>query len=140
MLILLRFAIPYFCLLSLANAALGSQNKSLKVFQGRLNLYTVSKQDSGPIQVREYNNTQGKVFAVTWKGANTPDLKETFGTHYEDFNAAIKKAKETHRGHGPLKISYKNLHIELSGKMRAVRGRAWLLSDLPQGVTPNDLQ
>ena len=140
MLNLLRFSLSIICVLPMAKASLGSQSKSLKVFQGRMNLYSVSNQDSGPIQVKEYNNPQGKVFAVTWRGANIPDLKETFGAHYDDFNAAIKKAKEKHRGHGPLQITYKNLHIELSGKMRSIRGRAWLLSELPQGVTSNDLQ
>jgi hypothetical protein len=87
--------------------------------------------------IREYVTPGGKVFGVSWTGPTIPDLAQLLGTYNAEFQTAIR-AKRGRRSsavvHNP------DLVVESSGHMRAFRGRAYLNSMLPSGVTEDVVQ
>jgi hypothetical protein len=87
------------------------------------------------IQVREYSSPAGIVFAVTWKGAMIPDLKQLLGTYFSTF----QQAGAQHTGHGPLLISRPDFVMQSSGHMRAFAGMAYAPALVPSGVSVTDL-
>ena len=95
--------------------------------------YTVHEMtsDDGTV-IREYVTPAGKVFGVAWTGPTIPDLTHLLGAYNAEFQTAMR-AKRGRRSsavvHNP------DLVVESSGHMRAFRGRAYLNSMLPAGVT-----
>ena len=88
--------------------------------------------------VQEFVGTDGVVFAVTWKGAFQPNLKELLGSHFTTMTNAAQSRPMA--GNSQLSVSANDVVILSSGHMRSVSGRAWIPSLLPSGVTPDDIQ
>jgi Protein of unknown function (DUF2844) len=87
--------------------------------------------------VREYVSFGGKVFAVTWRGPQMPDLQQLFGNYFGTY----KGAAETMPGrHGPLIVNQPGLVVESGGHMRAFSGRAYVPQLMPQGVTADEIK
>jgi hypothetical protein len=86
--------------------------------------------------VREYV-AAGTVFAVAWKGPTNPDLQQLLGVHY---------ARYQNMSQNPRLIQRQTAHIdevmgiEVGGHMLARTGHAWLVKQLPAGVSPSDIQ
>jgi hypothetical protein len=87
--------------------------------------------------VREYAGMDGNVFAVTWRGPFMPDLRQTLGRYFDTYAAAAKAARAD-RNH--LQIEQSDLVVQVSGHMRAFKGRAYLPQAIPGGVSLGDLQ
>ncbi len=87
------------------------------------------------VQVREYLSPAGIVFAVTWKGAMIPDLRQLLGTYFSTF----QQAGAQHTGHGPLLISRPDFVMQSTGHMRAFAGLAYAPSLVPPGVLVTEL-
>ena len=87
--------------------------------------------------LREFVAPSGMVFAVTWQGPIRPDLRQALGQYFEPFVSA-PRAKFADRRH--LQIQQGDLVVQMSGHMRALFGRAYLLSAIPSGVNVGDLQ
>ena len=87
--------------------------------------------------VREYVTPGGKVFGVSWTGPTIPDLTQLLGTYNAEFQSAIH-AKRGRRSSAA--VHNPDLVVESSGHMRAFRGRAYLNSMLPSGVTEDVVQ
>jgi len=93
--------------------------------------YTVVQRqlDSGTT-VREFVDSTGAVFAVSWSGPFLPDLKELLGVHFGSIASHG-------RGRGPersrLAVQDTDAVIVSEGRMGAFEGRAWLPSRLPAG-------
>ncbi len=102
--------------------------------------YSVFERKEGTVNVKEFANSSGKIFAVSWKGKTHPEIEALMGEHYSLYRESLRKAKQTQRGFGPLRVSHKNFHLELAGRMRAVQGRAWLEEEIPQGVNTYDIR
>jgi hypothetical protein len=96
--------------------------------------YTLHEMQSATgIKVREYVSSSGTVFAVGWKGAYPPNLKQLLGSQYQQYEQAMKTST-THAGHGPVTIRLPNLVVELSGHMGDYFGRAYIPDKLPAGT------
>jgi hypothetical protein len=87
--------------------------------------------------IREYVSQAGKVFAVTWKGPTLPDLQQTLGAYYDDYQTA---ANTPHIGHRHLSIDRSDLVIHSNGRMRAFYGSAYVPALFPPSFTIADIQ
>jgi hypothetical protein len=130
-----------------AGATLGGSAESVVTDQSKLHAkravvdrqnYTVHEitRDDGTV-VREYVTPAGKVFGVSWTGPTIPDLTQLLGPYNTEFQTAIR-AKRGRRNSAA--IHNPDLVVESSGHMRAFRGRAYLHSMLPGGVTEDAVQ
>lgn len=84
-------------------------------------------------KMREYINSEKKVFAVAWSGISHPELKQVLSAHYDEYVQAAKKQKRIH-GKRFRVVKSKNVTLILSGHMRNLKGKAYLHSGLPLGV------
>ncbi len=92
--------------------------------------------------VREYVSPAGVVFAVSWYGPSMPDLQQTFGTYFTQFQAAVqaRRAQQPHlRGHNHLEIRTPSLVVHAMGHMRQYFGVAYVPALLPTNVSISDL-
>lgn len=102
-------------------------------------VYTVSQStlDSGTV-VREYSNTQGIVFAVSWNGPTLPDLRTLLGDKFAVMTSSAGKRPKA--GHSQLAVNQSDLVIVSSGHMRAFAGHAWIPGALPAGFDTNVIE
>ena len=100
--------------------------------------YTIHEitSDDGTV-IREYVTPAGKVFGVSWTGPTIPDLAQLLGTYNAEFQTTIH-AKRGSRNAAVVRNS--DLVVESAGHIRAFRGRAYLNSMLPSGVTEEVVQ
>jgi hypothetical protein len=102
-------------------------------------VYTVSQStlDSGTI-VREYSDTGGTVFAVSWRGPTLPDLRTLLGDKFTAMTgAAGARAKA---GHSQLALARPDVVIVSNGHMRAFAGHAWIPTALPAGFDTTTIE
>ena len=101
--------------------------------------YTVSQitLPTGTV-INEYVSSDGKVFAVTWKGPAVPDLQQTLGTYFAAFQAA---GAVPHGGnHHQLTVRQDDLVIQTGGHMRAWNGKAYVPSLLPPNFSLDEIK
>jgi hypothetical protein len=122
-----------------ALAALGGDAASVEVDRASLrgteevraaSGYSVHDIATATGTVHEYLTPAGKVFAVSWKGTKTPDLKQMLGSSYE----ALQQAQATRpasREHRRLAVETPTLVVQSSVYLRTAMGRAWLPAELP---------
>lgn len=93
--------------------------------------------------VREYVSSSGVVFAVSWNGPAMPDLKQTLGTYFTQYQTAVttQRAQATHRGrgHNHLEIRGPSLIVHAGGHMRQYFGVAYVPSLMPPNLSISDL-
>ncbi len=129
-------------------ASLGGNESSVGADQAQLKgrmLRTVRAQnyDVHEIQastgtvIREYVSPAGHVFAVTFQGATLPNMQQVMGTYYDQYVRAAQARGVTH---GPLVIREPGLVVQITGRMRALRGRAYVPEMVPTGVTVEAIQ
>ena len=137
-LLMLTFSFP-------ASAVLGGDESSVatdmvqmkatvKVTPGDAFAVHEVKTAGGPV-IREYVSPAGRVFGVAWQGPSIPDLHQLLGTYFQPYSAAAQAAKAGHPGRRPLNIQLPGLVVQTGGHMRALYGRAYDPSLLPQGVS-----
>ncbi|BBU27288.1 hypothetical protein BTHE68_10220 [Burkholderia sp. THE68] len=95
--------------------------------------------DAHGIVVREYIDSSGDVYAVSWRGPAMPDVQTLLGTYFETFrqgaNASVGEA-----GLHTARVAQGDLVVENRVRLREFSGRAWLAGDLPPGVNTTDIQ
>ena len=92
--------------------------------------------------VREFVSPAGVVFAVSWYGPSMPNLQQTFGTYFTQFQAAVqaRRAQEAHfRGHNHLEIHTSSLVVHAMGHMRQYFGIAYVPALMPTNLSVSDL-
>lgn len=100
--------------------------------------YTVhTMQTDAGTTVREYANTAGTVFAVTWQGPVKPDLNQLLGQYFSDFQ---QQAAAGRIGRRRMKVDKPNVVILSEGRMRLLAGKAYLPQAIPAGVNVDDLE
>ena len=130
-------------------AAIGARKITKKV----AGPYSVQTLDTGGTLVREYVAANGVVFAVTWKGIVTPDLKSILSGYYDEYAAAKsvqasatsaivskaerKRVRATNRRQEVIQTS--RMTVRRGGHMRAWRGKASVPSLIPEGVNVESL-
>lgn len=82
--------------------------------------------------VREYTDASGLVFAVSWQGPFQPNLKALLGSHFQRLQAA---GRQPHPDRRRLAVREPGLVIESAGRMRALRGLAYLPEQTPAGFS-----
>ena len=102
-------------------------------------VYTVSQStlDSGTI-VREYTDTAGKVFAVSWTGPTLPDLRTLLGSKFTALTDAT--GRRTQAGHSQLALNQSDVVIVSNGHMRSFAGHAFIPSAVPAGFDTTTIE
>jgi Protein of unknown function (DUF2844) len=142
-LLVLSFSFP-------ASAVLGGDESSVatdmvqmkatvKVTPGAAFAVHEVKASSGPV-IREYVSPAGRVFGVAWQGSSIPDLHQLLGVYFQQYSEAAQVAKAGHPGRRPLNIQLPGLVVQTGGHMRALYGRAYDPSLLPQGVSADTVR
>lgn len=104
------------------------------------NGYTVHNIDGeGGLRIREYANSDGRIFAVSWEGPALPDLSQLLGAYFPTFKqAALERRRSGARG--PVAIAEDDLVVQSGGHMRAYSGRAYVPSLMPPHITIDEIQ
>jgi hypothetical protein len=102
--------------------------------------FTVHELTNEGIQIREFSDLQGKVFAIKWKGNTHPDLAPLLGSFYPEFEQLSKKKLTPKIRTSNSVITGKNVTVEKYGHLRNAQGRAYLPKNFPAGVSLNDIQ
>jgi hypothetical protein len=89
--------------------------------------------------VHEYTTRQGTVFAVSWQGQLPPDLAQLFGNYYKQYQDAAA-ARSRPGMHRQLNIANPDFVVESTGRLRSFRGKAYVPSLVPAGVSVAALQ
>jgi uncharacterized protein DUF2844 len=102
--------------------------------------FTIQEINSVDLAVREYVSGD-TVFAVAWRGKRPPNLVSLLGTYFHEYQEASAAAAST----GPVRrggtrIQASHVVVETGGHAGDVRGRAYIPSLLPSGVTPEMIQ
>ena len=92
---------------------------------------------SAGTMIRQYVGANGKIFAVSWEGA-APDLQQLLGRYFDEY-VTYAKSQPANRGRG-THFDTGDLVIETGGHMRFVSGRAYLRSEMPQGVATDEIR
>ena len=102
--------------------------------------YTIHEITRGDGEViREYVTRAGKVFGVSWSGPAIPDLAQLLGSYSAEFrNSLLAQPKSF--GRSPAAVYNPDLVVETGGHMRAFRGRAYVMSLLPAGVSQETIK
>ena len=135
-----------------ATAALGDTAASIQADQvslkGELRVrseagYSVQEiTAANGVVVREYVSPANVVFAVSWNGRAMPNLRQTLGTYFAQFQAAVnsQRADHAHRiGHDHLELRTPDLVVRAGGHMRQYFGIAYVPSLLPPNLSISDL-
>jgi hypothetical protein len=94
--------------------------------------------DNG-MQVREFLNRDGIVFAVTWAGPVVPDLQQLLGAKFAVYAAALA-AREQPGLRRSVRVATTDFVVESDGHLRAYVGRAYLPQMIPIGVSAAELR
>jgi len=91
--------------------------------------------------IREYVSPAGVVFAVSWSGPAMPDLQQTLGKYFSQYQTAVKAQRASGRraGHHHLAIREPSLILHAGGHMRQYVGMAYVPSLVPQNLPVSDL-
>jgi hypothetical protein len=111
--------------------------KAATVKTSAADLYTMHEMQSpnGTI-VREFANSAGIVFAVTWRGPFPPDLRQTLGTYFQKYQSAPRAGLH---GHTHDVVREPDLVVHSGGHLRAFFGNAYVPQLVPQGVSIEQL-
>lgn len=130
-----------------ASATLGQPESTVQTDVAQLRAAIKSSEDRAGYRVheiqlpsgtvmREFVAPNGTVFAVAWQGPTRPDLRQALGQYFNAF-ASAPRTKLSDRRH--VLIRQGDLVLQSGGHMRALSGRAYLLSAIPSGVNLGDL-
>jgi uncharacterized protein DUF2844 len=153
-----RFFLPWTMCLALltiflfvapkASAELGGSVSSVQTDQERMKgsvrvmpstAFTIHEiQTPSGTKVREFVSPAGTVFGVAWEGPWMPDLRQLLGPYFDQFVKAAQESKR--RGRGPLSIEANGLVVQTGGHARSFFGRAYLLANMPQNVSVEDIK
>jgi len=94
--------------------------------------------DNGVI-VREFLDSGGLVFAVTWSGPAVPDLRELLGHYFAGYTSVLSALPNAGRQRA-IHVVMADLVVQSGGHLRAYSGLAYLPARLPAGVAPETLR
>ena len=103
-------------------------------------LYTIQEITTSELVVREYVS-RDTVFAVAWKGRRPPNLVSLLGSYFQEYQEAAAAATTNGpRMRGMTRIQGSRVVVEAGGHPGDIRGRAYIPSLLPSGVTKEMIQ
>lgn len=102
------------------------------------NGYTVQKIiTADEIEIHEYKNDAGRVFALYWSGNSKPDLRVFLGEYFGRYSQELNKPLS---GRHPVNIQDSDLIVQTGGTMRNYFGIAFLPMHSPQNFKLEDIQ
>ena len=101
--------------------------------------YTIQEITISELMVREYVSGD-TVFAVSWRGRRPPNLVSLLGSYFQEYQEAAAAASNGPRMRGMTRIQGSRVVVEAGGHPGDIRGRAYIPSLLPSGVTKEMLQ
>jgi hypothetical protein len=106
--------------------------------------YSVTTLESNTVTVREFINPQGVVFGVTWKGRVRPSFTQFLGSHFNEYRTAAaqqqKGALHSRRHRSAHSVRTGSFVLESAGHMRNQMGRTYLPSEIPSGVSIDEIK
>lgn len=120
--------------------ALSATNPPVRqmVFDG----YSVAEITSGTTSICEYISPEGIVFGIAWSGPVHPDLTQLLGSYHDEYVIALQQTPRKHGTRHSRIETASGLVVERWGRMRSLKGRAYVPDLTPYGVgavqlTPN---
>jgi len=105
---------------------------------GRAGVAAIRQVDNlSGVTLTEYVNANNQVFAVAWSGNRIPDLKNVFGTYFDEYSNAWNHRHSL--GLHTVHLETPNMKIDISGINGTSHGLAWLPALMPQGVVIHEL-
>jgi hypothetical protein len=103
-------------------------------------LYTTQEITTSELVLREYVSGD-TVFAVAWRGSRPPNLVSLLGSYFQEYQEASAAAPSNgFRRRGMIRIQGSHVVVETGGHPGDVRGRAYIPSLLPPGMTKEMIQ
>lgn len=103
-------------------------------------LYTIQEITTSEFVLSEFVS-RGTVFAVAWRGRRPPNLVSLLGSYFQEYqDASAAAASSGLRRRGVTHIQGAHVMVETGGHPGDVRGRAYIPSLLPSGVTKEMIQ
>jgi len=103
-------------------------------------LYTTQEITTSELALREYVSGD-TVFAVAWRGSRPPNLVSLLGSYFQEYQEASAAAPSNgFRRRGMIRIQGSHVVVETGGHPGDVRGRAYIPSLLPPGMTKEMIQ
>ena len=90
--------------------------------------------------IRQFINARGIVYAVAWSTRTKPDFGQLLGQHAGTFDAGVASAAREPGLKRSVTVDQGDVVVVSSGRPGAFVGRAWLKSELPQGVRADALR
>ena len=88
--------------------------------------------------VKEFTRADGTVFAVTWRGAGRPDLRQLLGEHFQTLQADnVRTDRRTRR---PLSVNRSDFLVVTGGHPGGFWGVAFLPQIAPAGFSTDALK
>ena len=87
---------------------------------------------------KEFANSQGTVFAISWRGRSKPDLRQLLGPYFSRFATETTQASGR-RSHRPLTLQRSDLVVHSGGANGAFWGYAFLPNSLPANFAMSEL-
>jgi hypothetical protein len=89
-------------------------------------------------QVKEFTRADGTVFAVTWRGAARPDLRQLLGEHFQTLQD--DNARTGLRTRRPLRVDRPDFVVRTGGHPGGFWGVAFLPQLAPAGFSTDALK
>lgn len=132
-----------------AHATLGDKAASAEAdrvrLKARMNVGGVSAatvheltQDNGTV-VREFSNSQGVIFAVTWTGVQRPNLRQLFGSGYFNRFQAANTSGRRIQMRRAMRLDDIDFRVRTGGHSGAFWGYAILPAQVPAGFDRREL-
>ena len=102
-------------------------------------LHTIQEISTSEFVVREYVS-RDTVFAVAWTGRRPPNLVSLFGSYFQEYQEAATVASNGPRMRGMTHLQGPHVVVETGGHPGDIRGRAYIPSLLPSGMTKEMIQ
>lgn len=115
--------------------ALSAEQRGTAIQNG----FTVQEIKSGSTTVREYVSPAGIVFGVAWNGLMRPDLTQLLGAYSNEYHEAWRRIPHN-RGRSHLDVKTNRVVVQQWGHMRNLRGRAYVPSLIPSGVSVDEIR
>lgn len=111
------------------------RNHQVSTVQGRA-IHTLSLANDSTI--KEYVNSAGVVYAVSWNGPGKPDLRSLLGSHFATFQ---KDSTSTRRRgvRSVPRVNRSDLEVVTGGHPGSFWGIAWLPQAAPAGFNPSTM-
>lgn len=115
--------------------ALLSVQRAMKARDG----YTVQEFSSDSVVVREYVSSSGVVFGIAWNGLTHPDLTQLLGSYTAEYRKALQQTPRK-PGYRRLQVKTDRIVVEKWGRMRNLRGRAYVPALIPPEVSVDEIK